>query len=64
MALNELKQRIPGFIALGILITLTTLWTYWGVGEAYYEGWWGAWYNPLPYVALPVVMLVITLMGI
>ena len=42
MALGELKQRIPGYIALGLLITLTTFWTYWGIGEAYYEGWWGA----------------------
>ncbi|GAG06237.1 unnamed protein product, partial [marine sediment metagenome] len=32
MALNELKQRIPGYIALGLLVTLTTIWTYWGVG--------------------------------
>ena len=47
MAIDELKQRIPGYIAVGLLITLTTIWTYWGVGEAYYEGYWGTWYNQL-----------------
>ncbi len=47
MSLNELKQKLPGYIAVGVLIALTIFWTYWGLGEAYHEGWWGAWYNPL-----------------
>ena len=50
MALSELKQKLPGYIGIGLLIALTTFWTYWGLGEAYHEGWWGAWYNPLPYL--------------
>jgi len=64
MALNDLKQRIPGYIALGLLITLTTFWTYWGVGEAYYEGWWGAWYNRVIYLIPAVVLLALTIVGI
>jgi hypothetical protein len=64
MALNKLKHRIPGYIAVGLLVTLTTLWTYWGVGEAYYEGWWGAWYNPLPYLLPAAVLLALTVVGI
>jgi len=64
MALNELRQRIPGYITLGLLITLTTFWTYWGVGEAYFEGWWGAWYNPLLYLVPAAVLLALTVVGI
>jgi len=43
---------------------LTTFWTYWGVGEAYYEGWWGAWYNPLTYLLPAAVLLALTIVGI
>ena len=64
MALNELKQRIPGYIGLGLLITLTTFWTYWGVGEGYYEGWWGAWYNRLIYLIPAAILLALTVVGI
>ncbi|MFC1982787.1 hypothetical protein ACFLV5_03275 [Chloroflexota bacterium] len=64
MALNELKHRIPGYIAFGLLITLTTFWTYWGAGEAYYEGWWGAWYNRIIYLIPAAVLLALTLVGI
>ncbi|MFC2024094.1 hypothetical protein ACFLTJ_00725 [Chloroflexota bacterium] len=64
MALNQLKQKIPGYIAIGVLIALTTFWTYWGLGEAYHEGWWGAWYNPLPYLAPAAALLALTIVGI
>ena len=64
MALNELKQKIPGYLAIGVLIALTTFWTYWGLGEAFHEGWWGAWYNPLPYLAPAAALLVLTIVGI
>ena len=64
MALKELQQRIPGYLALGLLVTLTTFWTYWGVGEAYYEGWWGAWYNPVIYLIPAAVLLALTIVGI
>jgi hypothetical protein len=64
MVLNGLKQRIPGYVAVGLLITLTTFWTYWGVGEAYFEGWWGAWYNRLLYLIPAAVLLALTVVGI
>ena len=41
----ELEQKLPGYLATGLLTIATTLWTFWGVGEMYYEGWWGGWYN-------------------
>lgn len=44
------KNCIPGYTATGLLTLTTGLWTYWGVGEMYYEGWWGAWSNRLPYL--------------
>ncbi|MFC1977334.1 hypothetical protein ACFLWS_03600 [Chloroflexota bacterium] len=64
MALGELKQKLPGYIALGLLITLTTFWTYWGAGEAYFEGWWGPWYNRVIYLIPAAVLLALTLVGI
>ncbi|MFC2014627.1 hypothetical protein ACFLUP_01395 [Chloroflexota bacterium] len=64
MTFNKLKQRIPGYIAAGLLIILTTFWTYWGVGEAYFEGWWGAWYNKVIYLIPAAILLTLTLVGI
>jgi hypothetical protein len=55
-SLNEL----PGRAATGMLILLTTLWVYWGAGEMYYEGWWGAWTNRLPYLVTGTVFLIFT----
>ena len=57
-----LKYRLPGYIGTGLLILATSLWTFWGVGEMYYEGWWGAWSNRLPYLVPPLVCLVIALL--
>ena len=31
------KRSLPGYIATGALVLTTTLWTYWGVAEMYYE---------------------------
>jgi hypothetical protein len=33
------------------MIVVTAFWTFWGTAEMYHEGWWGAWYNRLPYLA-------------
>jgi hypothetical protein len=44
------KHKLPGYLATGLLALATCLWTFWGVGEMYYEGWWGAWTNRLPYL--------------
>jgi Flp pilus assembly protein protease CpaA len=32
------------------MIFFTTIWSFWGIAEMYHEGWWGAWYNRLPYL--------------
>jgi hypothetical protein len=49
--------RLPGWIASVLMIVFTTFWTYWGTAELYHEGWWGAWYNRLPYLAPIAVTL-------
>ena len=36
---NDLKQKLPGYIAAGLLIITTALWTLWGTYVMYYEGW-------------------------
>jgi hypothetical protein len=49
--MSKLRYRIPGYFATGLLSLATGLWTFWGFGEMYYEGWWGQWTNRLPYLA-------------
>jgi hypothetical protein len=43
-------RSLPGWIASLLMIFFSTYWTYWGANEMYHEGWWGAWYHPLPYL--------------
>ncbi len=59
-----LKKRLPGYIAKGLMIVVTTFWVYWGVGEMYHEGWWGAWYNRLPYLVAGTTCLSLTLVAL
>lgn len=33
------KAKMPGYIATGVLVIATDLWTFWGAAEMYYEGW-------------------------
>lgn len=42
--------KLPGWIASLLMIFFTAIWTFWGIAEMYHEGWWGAWYNRLPYL--------------
>lgn len=59
---NRLKQ-MPGMIASGLMILVTTLCTYWGVAEMYHEGWWGSLSNALPYLAPMAITLTPTLIA-
>jgi hypothetical protein len=36
---NFFIGRLPGAIAGGLMILMTSVWTYWGMAEIYYEGW-------------------------
>lgn len=61
MSSLQRKQEIPGYIALGLVTLTTALWVFWGVAEMYYEGWWGAWYNRLPYLIPGTICLLLSL---
>ena len=56
-------RRLPGRIATSLMILITTFWAYWGTAEMYHEGWWGAWYNRLPYLIPMTVCLLATLLA-
>jgi len=62
MGTQGLKHKLPGYVGTGLLILATSLWTFWGVGEMYYEGWWGAWSNRLPYLVPVLVCLALTVL--
>lgn len=64
MSRFKLRHRVPGAVATGFLALTTTLWTFWGVGEMFYEGWWGMWYNRLPYLGVPAICLAFTLVAL
>jgi hypothetical protein len=63
MPVNK-KHKLPGYIAIGMLILSTTLWTFWSVGEMYYEGWWGKWTNRLPYLVPACVCWIFTFISL
>ncbi|MFC1961118.1 hypothetical protein ACFLYO_10450 [Chloroflexota bacterium] len=55
-----LHARLPLLIALVLLVLTTSMWTFWSVGELFYEGWWGPWYYRAPYLIPGAVCLLIT----
>jgi hypothetical protein len=61
---DRLAYKVPGWIGTALLALATTLWTFWGVGEMYYEGWWGAWTNRLPYLAPATICVAFTLVAL
>lgn len=64
MRVAGFKRRLPGYVGVVLLSLLTTLWTAWGVGEMYYEGWWGGWHNRLPYLVPGLGFLIFTVVAI
>jgi hypothetical protein len=61
---KELGRKLPGYVATALIILVTVLWTFWSVGEMYYEGWWGPWYNRLLYLIPGSVCLALTLIAL
>jgi hypothetical protein len=61
--LKKIIPRLPGWTASVLMIFFTTFWTYWGAGEMYHEGWWGAWYNRLLYLVPIAATLTPTLVA-
>ena len=61
---SKFNRRVAGYIALGVMVLVTSLWAFWGVRAMSYQGWWDAWYFRLPYLAPAVVGLGLTLIMI
>ena len=57
----KFKHWFAGYIALAVMVLVTSLWTFWGVRAMCYQGWWEAWYFRLPYLAPAIVSLGLTL---
>jgi len=61
---SKFNHRIAGYIALALMVAVTSLWAFWAVRAMVYQGWWDAWYFRLPYLAPPIVGLGLTLIMI
>jgi hypothetical protein len=61
---KTLKSALPGYIAAALMILVTLLWSFWSVGEMYYEGWWGPWYVKLVYLIPGTLCLLLTLLAL
>ena len=55
---------LPGGIGTVLVIAVTSLWTLWGVGEVYFEGWWGPWTQRVPYLIPALCCLALSLLAI
>lgn len=58
------RPALPGLLAAALLILATTLWTFWGMGELYYEGWGQPWPAPLAYLVPAGACLLLTLLAL
>ena len=54
---DSLKHRLPGFLATGLMLAATGLWTFWGFMEMYYEGWGQPFPYPLLYLTIAGIFL-------
>lgn len=55
---RDILLHFPGWTASVLMILVVYFWSFWGGAEMYHEGWWGAWYNRLPYMA-PILLTLI-----
>ncbi|MFN2302351.1 MAG: hypothetical protein ACK2TV_01335 [Anaerolineales bacterium] len=37
--MKKVLKKLPGWIGIGLITFLNGIWLYWGMGEAFYEGW-------------------------
>jgi hypothetical protein len=58
---SDWKARLPGYVATGLAVLATSLWTLWSMGEMYYEAWGTSYPGPLAYLTPAAVFLVFTL---
>jgi hypothetical protein len=61
---SGLRRKLPGYAGAGLVILVTSLWTFWGVAEMYYEGWWGPWDKRVPYLVPALCCLALSLLAV
>ncbi len=47
---RDWRQRLPGILSTGLMLLTTSVWTFWGMFEMYWEAWWGPWALRLAYL--------------
>lgn len=60
---RSLRTRLPGFLASGLMLVATGLWSFWGFMEMYYEGWGQPGPYPLAYLAPACIFLTLWLLA-
>lgn len=61
MPISNFKVRLPGLLASGFAILFTSLWTFWGIAELYYEGWGLPFPEPLFYLIPATICILFSL---
>ncbi len=61
---RSVKGRVPGIIAVGLLVITTSLWTFWGTMEMYYEGWGMPFPEPLAYLIPGAICLILSVVAV
>lgn len=64
MSAGDFKSRLPGLLAAGFVTLTTSLWTFWGIAELYYEGWGLPFPQPLAYLIPAAVCLTFSLLAL
>lgn len=59
-----LNPRLPGWVATSLIILTTSLWTFWGISELYYEGWGLPFPQPLAYLIPAAICLAFALLAL
>jgi hypothetical protein len=57
-------QRLPGYVAVLLLMVSTTLWSFWSIAEFYYEGWGVAFPLNLAYLIPGAACIAFTLIAL
>lgn len=57
-------RALPGYAATALLVLATSLWTFWGTAELYYEGWGIPLPEPLFYLVPAALCLLLTLLAL
>jgi len=60
----KFKHWVAGYIAVAVMVLVTSFWTFWAVRAMSYQGWWEGWYFRLPYLVPAIVGLGLTLIMI